>query len=418
MALSAYSCWSSWQARRKARERRVAAPDTAVLFAPFTLKGLTLRNRFVMPGMQRGFVEDGAPTRTMVEYYRRCARGGVGLLISESTSPDHPSAYWQPMMGRLEPATLGAWQRVVDAVKGEGAAFFVQLWHPGAMRKVAAGHPLAGLPALSPSGLIQAGRVNGRAFSREELQVLKGAYVRAAEDAQRLGADGVEVHAAHGYLLDQFLWSETNRRDDEYGGATLAERARYPAEIVAAIRHAVGEHFVISLRFSQFKEVDYAATIAADPEDLRGMLALLRRAGVDLFNVSARRFYKHEWVECGPPARTIAAWTKSMTDAAVMTCGSVGLNVEMFANLFDDQEPSELCIERDLGLLAAGVRAGSFDLVGVGRTHIANNDFVAKVRQGRLHELVLFNKHVHLAAAMAAGEPGFVEESRKRTAED
>lgn len=391
------------------------------LFTPLTLRGLTLRNRFVMPGMQRGFMDDGAPTPKMVEYMRRCAAGGAGLIISESTSPDHPSAYWMPVMGRMEPRTLGAWQQVVDAVRGEGAAFFLQIWHPGAMRKVAEDHPLATYPAFSPSGLIQAGRHNGRAMTRDDLQELKLAYVRAAEHAQSLGANGVEVHSAHGYLLDQFLWAETNQRTDEYGGATLAERARYSAEIVAAIRAATGDRFVISYRFSQFKEVDYGACVASSPEDLCGMLTLLRSAGVDMFNVSSRRYLKREWPESAHPDFSIAEWARSFTDAPVMTCGSVGLNVDMFADLFDGQEPSEMSLERDLRALAERVRRGTLDLVGIGRATIANNDIVNKVRERRMHDIVLFNKRTHLAEAMEAieaAEPGFVEESRKNTAVD
>ena len=384
-----------------------------VLFTPLKIRRLTLRNRFVMPGMQRGFMDDGAPTPKMVEYMRRCAAGGAGLIISESTSPDHPSAYWQPIMGRLERGTLGAWKQVVDAVHGEGAAFLMQLWHPGAMRKVAESHPLAAYPALSPSGLIQAGRTNGRAMSAADLEELKGAYVAAAVHAEGIGADGVEIHSAHGYLLDQFLWSETNRRDDGYGGATLAERARFSAEIVAAVRARVSADFVISYRFSQFKEVDYGAHVAAGPEDLRHMLARLRAAGVDLFNVSSRRCLKPEWPASAHPKFTIAEWARTLTDAPVMTCGSVGLDVEMFANLFDGEEPSELSVERDLKALAERVASGRIDLVGVGRMHIANHDFVAKVREGRFEALELFNKTVHLMEAMAAVEPGFVEESRK-----
>jgi 2,4-dienoyl-CoA reductase-like NADH-dependent reductase (Old Yellow Enzyme family) len=165
------------------------------LFRPLAIKNLTLRNRFVMPGMQRGFMNDGAPTSKMVAYMRRCAAGGVGLIISESTSPDHPSAYWQPMMGRIEPGTLGAWEEVITAVRSEGAGFLLQLWHPGAMRKVSDAHPLASYPALSPSGLIQSGRPNGRALTAQELEDLKQAYVRAAQHAQSLGADGIEVHS-------------------------------------------------------------------------------------------------------------------------------------------------------------------------------------------------------------------------------
>lgn len=389
--------------------------DLDALFEPLVIRGMRLRNRFVMPAMQRGFMEDGAPTPRMVEYLRRCAAGGTGLLISESTSIDHWSAYWQPLMGRLEPRTLPAWRRVVEAVHGEGAAYLAQLWHPGAIRRVTGGHPLAAYPALSPSGLVQAGRANGRAATREELEELEAAYVRAALDAVALGADGVEVHACHGYFLDQFLWAETNRREDEWGGATLAARARYPAAIVRAIRAAVPEGFVISFRISQFKEVDYGATIADSPEDLAGMLAVMREAGVDLFNVSSRKFRKPEWPDREQPGHGIAQWARSFTDAPVMTCGSVGLDLEMFANLFDDEEPAEMMVERDLALLAGRVRERTIDLVGIGRMHIANPDFVARVRAGRARELHLFNKKIHLASlaeAMAA-EPGLVEESRK-----
>ena len=114
-------------------------PELDVLFTPFAIRQLVLRNRFVIPGMQRGFMNDGAPTAHMVEYMRRCAAGGVGLIISESTAPDHPSAYWQPAMGRMEPGTLAAWKTVVEAVHGEGAGFLLQIWHPGSMRKVADG---------------------------------------------------------------------------------------------------------------------------------------------------------------------------------------------------------------------------------------------------------------------------------------
>jgi 2,4-dienoyl-CoA reductase-like NADH-dependent reductase (Old Yellow Enzyme family) len=391
------------------------------LFEPLSLRGLTLRNRFVMPAMQRGFMDDGAPTQQMVDYLRRCAAGGVGLVICESTSPDHPSAYWQPVMGRIDAGTLHAWQKVVDAVHAEGAAIFIQLWHPGSMRKVAPEHPLAQLPAWSPSGLIQDGRGNGSAMTHTDLAELQASYVRAARDARRLGADGVELHAAHGYLMDQFLWAETNQRTDEYGGPALAQRARYPAAVAAAMRDVMGAELVLSLRFSQFKEVDYGAVVARDPQELHGMISLMRGAGVDMFNVSSRRFRKPEWPDSAHPDWSIAEWTRSFTDAAVMTTGSVGLNVEMFADLFDGQDPSELSVRSDLQELAARVARGTLDLVGVGRMHIANNDFVTKVRSGRWEELALFNKHTHLAALAAAieeGEPGFVEEGRKNAAVD
>ena len=392
------------------------------LFAPLTLRGLTLRNRFVMPAMQRGFMDDGAPTQQMVDYLQRCAAGGVGLVICESTSPDHPSAYWQPVMGRLDAGTLNAWQKVIDAVHAEGSAIFIQLWHPGAMRKVAAGHPLAQLPALSPSGLIQADRGNGR---RHDAGRPRRSEVFLCPRRARCNGSSAPT-ASNCMPHTATSWTSSSGRKptsatDEYGGPMLVQRTRYPAEVAAAMRDAIGPGLVLSCRFSQFKEVDYGAAIARDPDDLRGMITLLREAGVDLFNVSSRRYQKPEWADSSHPTWSIAEWVRSFTDAAVMTTGSIGLNVEMFADLFDGKDPTEISARRDLQDLATRIGRGTIDLVGVGRMHIANNDFVNKVRSGRVDELVLFNKHAHLAALAAAieeGEPGFVEEGRKNAAVD
>jgi len=121
-----------------------------ILFTPLRLRDLTLRNRFVIPGMQRGFMNDGAPTPKMIEYMRCCAAGGAGLIISESTSPDHPSAYWQPMMGRMEAGTLGAWGKV-RARRFKDLALFSKTVH------------LAEAMAAIEPGFVEEGRKNDTA---------------------------------------------------------------------------------------------------------------------------------------------------------------------------------------------------------------------------------------------------------------
>ena len=175
------------------------------------------------------------------------------------------------------------------------------------------------------------GKPNGLAASLGDLEAIQDAFVRGARAAQQIGANGVEVHACHGYLLERFLWAETNRRTDGYGGDDIRARVRFPKEIVTAIRAAVGQDFVISFRFSQWKEVNYEARIAPTPEDLRVMLSELRSAGVDLFHASARRFWIPEW-----PGSDwgIAGWTKSFTDAPVIGVGSVGLDTDVMENFF------------------------------------------------------------------------------------
>lgn len=381
------------------------------LFSPLSIRGVQIRNRFMMPAMQRGFVRNSIPTDQMVEYLRSRGAGGVGLIISESCGVEHPSAYWQDVFCYLTRDSLGQWRKLVDAVKGTGARFLMQLWHPGSLREVNANSPFARYPTLSPSGLIQEGRTNGRAISRQELDDVKAAYVRAAEHAISLGADGVEIHAAHGYFLDQFLWHETNRREDEYGGGTLAERARYPAEIVAAIRAVAGPNFVISFRLSQFKEVDYGASIANSPESLGELLSIIKSSGADCFNASSRKYYKPEWPD-RDPILGWAGWTKFLTDSVVISVGSVGLSSDIFEDLLDNKNP-ELRMARDLQDIVRRISANEFDLIGIGRAHIANADFVKKVYEQRLDDIIVFNKANHLGEFVEEWEKGVVDASRK-----
>jgi 2,4-dienoyl-CoA reductase-like NADH-dependent reductase (Old Yellow Enzyme family) len=393
----------------------MASVDLSPLFEPFEIRGLRLRNRFVLPAMQIGFTERCGPTQRMIDHLRARAEGGTALIFSESCAPDHPSSYWQPVFCVLNAETEAGWTRVIATVKGAGARFFMQLWHPGGQRVPSPGLVHAEHASLSPSGLIAEGRANGRAMSGNEIDDLKGAYVRAAETAKRLGADGVEIHAAHGYLMDQFLWAETNRRDDAYGGTELADRARFPLEVVAAIRAATGADFPISLRFSQFKEVDYGARVFATPEQLAEFTALAKAAGVDMLNVSSRRFAKAEWPE-RHATRGIAGWTRLLGGLPVMTTGSVGLDKDMFADLFDGADPA-LRLAVDLAELLRRFAAAEFDLVGVGRMQIANPDLVAKLASGRLESLRLYKKAVDLGHLFGQLEPGLIEEGRKITAD-
>lgn len=393
------------------RNNPASDPALAPLFQPLRIAGVTLRNRFAMPAMQIGFTEECGPSTRMIEYLRARAQGGAGLIFSESCAPDHPSAYWQESFCVLNHQTRDGWARVVDAVKSAGAAFVMQLWHPGAQRVPLAGFAHAGADTISPSGLLAADRSNGRAMSAAEMDELAEAFVAAAVTAQAIGADGVELHAAHGYLLDQFLWHETNRRDDGMGGQQVAQRARYPLALARAIRAACGPDFLISLRFSQFKEVDYGAKVFATPDELGDFCALARAAGVDMLNVSSRRFTRPEWPELDA-GLGIAGWTRRLSGLPVMTTGSVGLSSDVFADLFDGQDPM-LRLESDLAELARRMAAGEFDIVGVGRMHIANPDFVARIAAGDAASLRVYNKAVDLKHLFDKIVPGLVEESRK-----
>lgn len=361
--------------------------DFSPLFQPITIRGMRLATRFVMPAMQRSWCREGRPTERLGTYYRRRVEGGTSLIITEACAVDHPTATQVPQYGWITRNTADAWRRCVQQVTEAGGRMLIQLWHEGAIRREGGDGPLSRYPTLSPSGLAHATRANGRAATREELAEVRDAFVLGARIAEEIGAAGVEVHACHGYFLDQFLWSETNRRTDEYGGSDVRDRARFPAEIVRAIRDAVSDEFVVSLRFSQWKEVDYDARVVETPEELRAMLEVFRAAGADLFHASARRFWTPEWPgsDLG-----IAGWTKALTDAPVVAVGSVGLDVDVMESLRGGEARSTGA--SGLGELLRRFRRGDFDLVSVGRGQIGDPEWVEKVRTGRIAEIRTFTR--------------------------
>src|SRR5882757_1009151 len=171
------------------------------LFTPYRVRNIILKNRFVVPGMQRGVSDRGMPTAALAAYYRRFIEGGFALVMSESCAIDHPVASAKTSVLRMNADTTPGWRRCVDEVREVGGHILIQLWHEGAMRECQD----SALPSLSPSGLQTGTKASGRAFTVNELATLKECYRTAAQRAQQIGAAGVEVHAGHGYLLDQFL---------------------------------------------------------------------------------------------------------------------------------------------------------------------------------------------------------------------
>jgi 2,4-dienoyl-CoA reductase-like NADH-dependent reductase (Old Yellow Enzyme family) len=320
-----------------------------------------------MPAMQRGMCDNGSPKPELAAYYARRAEGGVPLIIGESAAIDHPSATIQPNASWLTARTRDAWARCVDSVREAGGRMLLQLWHEGAVRNDG--------EALSPSGRVHPGKANGRAMTREEMIAIGEGFVRSARIARDVGAAGIEVHCAHGYLLDQFLWHGSNLREDGYGGPDIADRVRFPAEIVRAIRAECGADFLISLRFSQWKEVDYGARVAADPAELARMAMILREAGVDVLHCSTRRFWEAEWAGDG---KNLAGWVKALSGLPTITVGSVGLDTDVMTTFIEARDPGSRVAEAIVDLETRLV-AGEFDLVAVGRALIGDPDFVRKL---------------------------------------
>jgi 2,4-dienoyl-CoA reductase-like NADH-dependent reductase (Old Yellow Enzyme family) len=368
-----------------------AARDPAALFAPLVVGGaLTLPNRVVMAPMTREKAPGGVPTAEMAAYYRRRAAGGVGLIITEGTPPDAAGAFGAAVPRFHGEDALAGWARVVAEVHAAGAHIMPQLWHVGAFHPSLIGMRdtlASGVTRLSPSGLSGPGQVVGAPMTVPEIERTIAAFGAAAEAARRLGFDGVEIHGAHGYLLDQFFWSATNRRTDRYGG-DLAGRTRFAAELVRECRRRAGAGFAISLRFSQWKQLDYAARLAATPAELEAFLAPLVDAGVDIFHCSTRRWWEPEFAGS---ALGLAAWTRRLSGKPVIAVGAVSLSNEFKS---PQGKLHAAIVPGALDLLLASIERSDFDLVALGRALLANPDWAAKVRDGRVHELRAFSREM------------------------
>lgn len=356
------------------------------LFEPVEIAGMSLRNRVVMAPMTRSFSPGGVPGPDVAAYYRRRAENDVGLIITEGTVVERPSASNDPGVPCFHgEAALAGWARVLEEVHAAGGRIWPQLWHVGALRS-ASGSWRPPQPFESPSGISRPGRESGVAMSEADIEATIAAFARAAADAKRLGFDGVELHGAHGYLIDQFFWEGSNERTDRFGGATIAERTRFACEVIRAVRAATGPGFPICIRLSQWKQQHFPARLAHTPEEMASWLQPLVDAGVDVLHCSTRRFWEPEFEGS---ELNFAGWAKKLTGLPTITVGSVGLTGEFVASFGGEKsEPASL------DELLRRLEREEFDLVAIGRALIANPDWARKVREGRLDELAAYDRGI------------------------
>lgn len=360
--------------------------STNVLFKPFKSAKLELKNRTIMAPMTRNFSPGNVAGQNSVDYYRRRAEGGVGLIITEGTCVGHKAANGYPDVPYMHgEESLAGWKKVVDAVHAAGGKIAPQLWHVGGARKAGV-MPEGDVPGFTPSGMFVAGKKNRYEMTKEDIQDVVAAFAQAAADAKEVGFDAIELHGAHGYLIDQFFWEGNNQREDEYGGS-LQNRSRFAIEIIKACREAVGPDFPIIFRWSQWKQQDYTARLVTTPEQLEEFITPLSEAGVDIFHCSQRRFWEPEFEGSD---LNLAGWVQKITGKPAITVGSVGLNADFMP------KPGEATFREaetaSLENLIARMENNEFDLVAVGRALIANADWVNKVAQDRSDELAAFTK--------------------------
>jgi len=358
--------------------------STDSLFQPFKLKSLDIKNRIVMAPMTRSFSPNGIPTDTVATYYQKRAKGEVGLILSEGTVIDRPSASNDGNVPHFYgDKALAGWKNVIDGVHAAGGQMGPQIWHMGIMDNHHSGW-VPPVPFEGPSGLNRPGNTNGKTMTTKDIEEAILAYGKAAADAKKAGFDTVEIHGAHGYLIDQFFWEGTNERTDVYGGKTLAERTRFGADVIKEVRRQVGENFAVIIRLSQFKPSAYDYKLAANPQEMEVWLTPLVDAGADILHCSQRRFWEPEFEGSD---LNFAGWAKKITGAATITVGSVGLSGDFFG-AFAGETSQPTSLEE----LNRRFDRGDFDLVGVGRPLLSDPNWVAKIRKGETDKLKGFSK--------------------------
>ncbi len=325
-----------------------------MLKTPIDLGGITLKNRLVLPPMATHHSPDGLVNDTICNHYR--ARAAAGLIIVEHCSVTQQGRASADQISAADDSVLPGFTRLAEAVHREGGKIFLQLNHAGSQTEPA----VTGMETVSASAVAHPrvkGRTVPRALGEEEIRELERSFARAALRVKNAGFDGVEIHSAHGYLLNQFFSPLTNKRTDAYGADTLQNRLRFLLETLAEVKKLVGPGYPVAVRFGGCDFLEGGSTV----EDAVRAAPLLEKAGICLLDISGGMcFYSR-------PGHTEPGWFSEVSSAVkkavsvpVMTTGGVKTPAEAEA------------------LLAAG--AG--DLIGIGRAALSKADWFSKYLEG------------------------------------
>ena len=338
--------------------REIADPSLAPLFEPFRLtEKLELKNRIVLAPCTRNCADEGlVPTAGAIDYYRE--RADAGLLITEATLIRADCQGYRDTPGIWSDDQVRAWARVTDAVHQKDGLIFSQIWHVGRLA-----HPhYTGVDPVCPSSVPTEGRmhqtqgvelfhVRPRALEATEIPEIIGDYVKAARNAMTAGFDGVEIHGANGYLIDQFLRQHTNKRTDDWGGST-EKRARFALEVVDAVCDAVGSERV-GLRISPAAFLDLDEFTEGDSETYAYVIQEMSKRNLAYLHTGIiNDFESYDYLEGRP-----GAFIRRHYDGTLIGNGSY-----------------------DAKTAATEVASGDIDLISFGKSFMANPDLVRRLR--------------------------------------
>jgi len=322
-------------------------------------------NRFALAPMTRTSAEpDGTPNGLMADHYEGYAKGGFGLVITEGTyTDDKASQGYANQPGIINEAQVAGWKTIVDRVHAAGSRILVQLMHAGAQFQA---NRYTGQP-LGPSEVIPKGAPLGfygdqtewktpKAMTEADIQAAIEGFARSAANAKAAGFDGIEIHGANGYLLNQFLSTHFNRREDEYGGP-LENRLRLVVDVVSAVREAVGKDFTVGIRLSQGTVTDPDFQLPEGESGFRQIVEAVREAGADFVHttdvdVNRKHFIKGD--------QSLAGVASSVEGIELLLNGNIDeTNCQDVANQFPGA------------------------LLAIGKKALANPDFVQRLKDGK-----------------------------------
>lgn len=340
------------------------------LFQPGRIGKVEIRNRVVMTSLLTGLAnKNGTVSEGLIAFYETRAQGGAGLIITEATQIVPGGCHNKFQLGAFEDSQISGLAEMVKRIHACGSSFFMQLYHPGSQTT----NKLAGGELLTPSGLgskaLPAQKC--RAMDQADIDDLVKAFAEAAIRAKKAGFDGVELNAAHGYLLNQFLSPYTNKRTDAYGG-NIKGRCRLVQEIIVAVRQAVGKDFPITLCISADEFLEKAG-IKEDGIGLPETIAILTQLipfGLDAVSVSAGTL---ETQNC--------AWEPISYPQGWRTYLPETVKRNIFVPVIGTSVIREPAFAEQL------LKRGAMDFVGVARGQVADPEWALKAEQGRANEI-------------------------------
>lgn len=332
-----------------------------IIFSPFSVRNFIFKNRLgVAPMTRMSAGKEGIPRQDVFDFLVRRAKNGAGVVFTEAIVTDYESSQGYPGQARLvTQPQIDAWKSVVEKIRKAGSLSIMQMFHCGRMAWPEV-NPAGRSIAPSPVAPRQDNPLTGAPYpvpdemSRFDIEHVINGFVETARGAVEAGFDGIEIHGAHGYLINQFLSSYSNRRTDEYGGS-VENRFRFAAEVIRAVKAVIPADLLLTFRISNWAIADMDVSLFGSAEEWQQMIGLIEMELIDIISVSTYDAGEQVF----GTAKTMAQLTREVTKLPIMICGKI----------YDRKSAEKALLYADIALS--------------GKSILLNPDWVEDVRTGK-----------------------------------